>query len=102
MFSANAAGTNKLIQDGAKLVATADDIIDELGLKRKTAAQKIDTVLTDPREKTILEILAEPTSADEIKIKTGMPTPEIVSCLSVLELKGFIRPMGENRFQRIV
>jgi len=101
MFSANASGVNKLIQDGAKLVTSADDIIDELGLERRKTAERIAASLTGENEKTILEILGEPASVDEIKVKTDLATPEIISCLSILELKGFIRPMGENKFQRI-
>lgn len=101
MFSPNAAGVHRLIQDGAKLVTSADDIIEELGLKRKDIKEKAEALLTDDNEKTILGILDEPSSVDDIKSKTKMPTPDIVSCLSMLELKGFIRPMGQNRFQRI-
>lgn len=102
MFSPNAAGVHRLIQDGAKLVTSADDIIEELGLKRKDIKEKAEALLTDDNEKTILGILEEPSSVDDIKEKTKMPTPNIVSCLSMLELKGFIRPMGQNRFQRIM
>ncbi|MEK7108505.1 MAG: DNA-processing protein DprA [Patescibacteria group bacterium] len=101
MFSPNAAGVHRLIQDGAKLVTSADDIIEELGLPRRSQQEKAETVLTGETEKTILEILSEPTSVDELKEKTNMSTPEIVTTLSLLELKGFIRPMGQNRFQRI-
>lgn len=102
MFSPNAGGVNKLIQDGAKLVTSADDIIDELGLARRKTAERVSASLTGVNEKTILEILSEPTSVDEIKVKTSLETPEIISCLSMLELKGFVRPMGQNRFQRIM
>lgn len=101
MFSANAAGAHRLIQNGAKLVTSADDIIDELRLARRSPKEKADTLLTDAKEKTILEILSEPKNVDEIKAKVEMSTPEIVSCLTMLELRGFVRPMGENRFQRI-
>ncbi len=101
MFSPNAIGTHRLIQDGAKLVTRADDIIDELNLARRTKQEKAAAVLTDETEKTILELLAEPSSVDDIKERTQLATPAIVTCLSMLELKGFIRPMGQNRFQRI-
>ncbi|MBI2097227.1 MAG: DNA-protecting protein DprA [Candidatus Sungbacteria bacterium] len=101
MFSLNALGVHRLIQSGAKLVTSADDIIDELGLERKSISQKAETLLTDQKEKIILSILAEPQSVDDIKLKAGLTTPEIVSCLTLLELKGFIRPMGQNKFQRV-
>lgn len=101
MFSPNAAGAHRLIQDGAKLVTNAADIIDELGIPRRTIAEKRDTLLTSDTEKTILGLLDEPMSVDEIKKQTRFQTPEIVSSLSELELKGCIRPMGQNRFQKI-
>ena len=101
MCSPNAAGTHRLIQDGAKLVAAANDIIEELALPRRTPRDRADALLTDETEKTILSFLEEPQSVDEIKFKTNLPIPAIVSCLSVLELKGFIRPMGQTRFQKI-
>lgn len=101
LFSPNTAGVHRLIQDGAKLVAGAGDIIEELGLTRRTSRQKAEAVLTDETERTILTLLGEPAGVDEIKERTNMPTPAIISCLSLLELKGFIRPMGQNKFQRI-
>ncbi len=101
MFSPNAAGVHRLIQDGAKLVTRADDIIEELGLARRSPKERAAAVLTDETEKTILEILSEPASVDELKEKTNLTTPGIITALSLLELKGFIRPMGQNRFQRI-
>lgn len=102
MFSPNAAGANHLIQQGAKLVSSADDIIDELGLRRKTLEEKTETFLTDGRERTILEILSEPAGVDEIKAQTNLSTPEIITILSELELKGLVRAAGQSRFQKII
>ena len=101
MFSPNAAGVHRLIQDGAKLVTRADDIIEELGLARRSQKERAETVLTGGTEKTILSLLDEPASVDELKEKTQLATPDIITALSLLELQGFIRPMGQNRFQRI-
>ena len=101
MFSPNTIGVHRLIQDGAKLVTRAEDIVEELKLPRRTPKEKIEAALTGETEHTILQLLSEPQSVDDLKIKTNLATPEIVSCLSMLELKGFVRPMGQNRFQRI-
>lgn len=101
LFSPNAIGTHRLIQDGAKLVTAAGDVIDELRLPRRSREEKAQTLLTDETERTILGLLGEPANVDELKERTRLPTPQIISCLSLLELKGFIRPMGQNRFQRI-
>ena len=100
LFSPNAAGTNRLIQDGARLVTKADDIIDELGLERVSGATVSQDALTDETERTILGLLREPASVDELREHTNLPTPKIVTCLSLLELKGLVRSMGQNRFQQ--
>ncbi|MDP3727346.1 MAG: DNA-processing protein DprA [bacterium] len=102
LFSPNAAGTHRLIQDGAKLVTRADDIIEELGLPRRARADEITRALTDEAERTILTLLHEPASVDDLMEQTRLTAPEIISRLSLLELKGFIRPMGQNRFQRMM
>ena len=101
LFSPNAIGVHRLIQDGAKLVTSSDDILDELNIPRKTTAARASETLTDETEHRILELLAEPSSVDELKLETNLPTSEIVTCLSMLELKGFVKPMGQNRYQRI-
>ena len=101
LFSPNAAGAHRLIQDGAKLVTKADDIIDELGLSRRTKAKQADIFLTDDAERIILSLLSEPASVDDLKEKTNLATPDIITRLSLLELKRFVRPIGQARFQRI-
>lgn len=101
LFSANAIGAHRLIQNGAKLVTRADDIIDELNLPRRSPNEQAAASLTGEAERTILSLLGEPKSVDELKTETELATPNIISCLSLLELKGFIRPMGQNRFRRI-
>lgn len=101
MKSPSAAGTHRLIQEGAKLVTGAGDIMEELDLPRRSRAEEARAALTDETEKTILELLGEPASVDDIRAKTRFETPAIVSCLTGLELKGFVRALGQNRFQRI-
>lgn len=101
MFNPNAAGTHRLIQDGAALVTHADDIINALGLSRRSPSEQAAALLPGETERAILKLLDEPASVDDIKERTDLATADIVSCLSLLELKGFVRPMGQNRYQRI-
>lgn len=101
MFSPNAAGAHNLIREGAALITSAEDIMHELGLEPTKRSRKAAAVLTGEREMAILNLLGEPASVDEIKEKTNLPTADIVSSLSMLELRGFIRSLGQNRFQKI-
>ena len=102
LFSPTSTGVHRLIQNGAKLVSSADDILNEVDIPRREAPIAAAAVLTDATERTIVELLREPQSVDDIKLATQLPTPDIITCISVLELKGLIRPMGQNRYQRVL
>ncbi|MBI4132077.1 MAG: DNA-protecting protein DprA [Candidatus Sungbacteria bacterium] len=104
LFSQSAIGAHRLIQDGAKLVMKAEDIIAELGLPRRARADAAafggGGDLTDDTSRTILSLLGEPKSVDELKEETDLATPDIIARLSLLELNGLIRSLGQNRFGR--
>lgn len=101
LFSPTSAGAHRLIQEGAKLVSGADDILNEIGIPRRAAPIAATAALTDETERTILELLREPQNVDDLKAASALSTPAIITCLSMLELKGLVRPMGQNRYQRI-
>lgn len=91
-------GTNKLIKDGAKLISSAQDIIDEYEdlEKVKKAADKIymDMAVLDPIEKKIYEsILAQARDTDELARILQMPVQELMSRLTMLEIRGMVAHM---------
>ena len=90
-------GTNKLIQEGAKVVLVAEDILQELNLKKITAQEKIKLNLDklSAEEKTIINLIqAEPAHIDKI-IQTTKLKPHVVgSVLTGLELNGYIKNTG--------
>ena len=96
IFSKNSAGTNYLIKNGAKLVTSVDDIIDELGLA-KLKIKKIEDVkqkLTE-EEKIILNAIERgPFDVDRIYEVTKMPVNKILSIISVLEIQDIIKNIG--------
>ncbi len=89
------AGTNALIQAGAKLVACAEDIFDELNLTRDaiaTRAQIVEIVPDNPTEAALLEALSDaPLHIDELCQRSGLAITEVSSALSLMELKGMVR-----------
>ncbi len=102
IFSSTSWGPHKLIQEGAKLVTSAEDILEELGMEynyNKVSAQTDGTL--EEREKILLRLLEEPLSIDVIKEKTGWETSAIVASLSMLELKERIRGLGGDTYQKI-
>jgi len=101
IFSPHTVGPHKLIQEGAKLVTTATDVLEELGIDyTKEKKKSLFEDLTD-QERTILGFLEEPLGVDFIQEKTNLATTAIVTSLSMLELKGLIRNLGGDTYQKI-
>jgi DNA processing protein len=93
-------GTNWLIKQGAKLVETAYDILEEYGLVLPTAT-------TDqgcpgevgPEDEKILRLLSGgPVAFDDLVRITGYNTVELAQRLSVLEVKGLVRQLPGNQY----
>lgn len=101
IFSPTSAGTNKLIQDGAKAATGAEDILEELGIDYAAAVRQNTVQSLDERESALLNFLVEPLGVDAIKAKTGFPVPTIMASLSMLELKKLVRNLGGDTFQKI-
>ena len=91
------AGTNKLLQEGAKVVLRAEDVLEELKIGILSAKEKIkinmDKLSND--EKIIVNLIqAEPVHIDKI-IQTTKLKPQVVgSVLTNLELQGYIKNSG--------
>jgi DNA processing protein len=100
-----ARGCHKLIRDGAKLVETAEEVIQELhgvgGLLAESLRRRLDTPATpvrasdavqrDPDYQRLLDALdAEPAALDELVERTGLAAAALSSMLLVLELDGAV------------
>jgi DNA processing protein len=102
IFSQASSGTNRLIQDGAKLVMDVDDILDELKIThtaieiRKTTEQ---IAPANPLEAQLVDCLsAEPLHIDEIVRMSGLSAAVVSSTLTILELKGIARMVGHMQY----
>ena len=106
-------GVNQLIKDGACLVTSLEDILDELGdigEKMRAGTEQADKPVPAKRvpsnlsenEKAILSAAAdEPMTVDEICGATELSAGEISAALTMLQLKGLMRRMAGARFLRI-
>src|SRR3989344_2456247 len=104
IFSSNSFGPNSLIKKGAKLVTSAQDILDEYGSNLKLfEEEKIALSTKDPVQKIILAILDKNGTVfiDDIIRESEKETAEILSALSVLEIKGLIKNTGNGKYRKI-
>lgn len=99
IFSPTSHGPNALIREGAKLIMSVTDILDEFGIVyQDEARQRADVTEV---EASLLVLLEEAHSVDEMKRKLEMQTADILATLSLLELKGLVRTMGVDIYQKI-
>jgi len=105
-----AAGVHALIRDGAKLVESVADVLDEfpdLGIAApagedagRQATLGLKAVLS-PEESRLLEVMdGEPLGLDILASRAGLETHRVSGALTLLELKGFIRALPGGRFAR--
>lgn len=94
--SSNSEGVNYLISQGAKLVTSAQDILEELNLKElKTFIENRKIIPSTKEEEIILKVLSkESTHIDQIVQKTNLNSSQVNSLLTSMEIKGLIRNTG--------
>lgn len=97
IFSKQSFGVHRLIQDGAKLVASTQDVLDELnlGLVAHQLEMPVAPTPEDPVEAALLASLStEPRHIDEVARAAQMPVAQVSSTLTLMELKGLVRQVG--------
>ncbi len=101
--SKNSAGSNNLIKKGAKLITSAEDILEEfknqpgLNLKFETTKEEKIRIFDGEKEEKIFKILNE--NGEELELEkiigiSQIDAKDIIAILSILEMKGYIKNSG--------
>ncbi len=105
IFNPAATGTNRLIQDGAKLVMTVEDILDELNIAHRNVEARVLTERIAPagqQERALLGFLhPEPLHIDELVRRSGFPAAAVMSTLTLLELQGYVEEDGRGSYRLV-
>jgi DNA processing protein len=93
-------GGHALLRDGAKIVESADDILEELSVRVPGRPDPVG--LSGPEDLVLRNLPAgEPCDLDVIADRTGLPSPRLLPRLFELEIQGLVRRVGGGRFVRV-
>jgi DNA processing protein len=108
-------GPNQLIKQGAKLVTSWEDVIEELPtairaelLPVESANSEQRTLLVEqafePNERILYDLLSpdEARHVDDLMERSGLTSSEVLSSLFDLELKGVVRQLPGKQFLKVL
>ncbi len=103
IHSPQSRGCHALIKQGAKLVETARDILEELHLPSTAAARgrPADTTATSADDPLLTALGFDPVTLDALAARTGWSAAELNSRLLGLELDGHVARLPGQLFQRV-
>lgn len=100
--SERSAGTHELLRHGATIATSADDLraLYRLDMQQTLTENSHIANLTD-NEAQVLDLLTSPRDVDELVAISRLDTSVVNATLSLLELKGYIRCLGDTQYVRI-
>ncbi len=100
IFSPQSIGTNKLAKQGAKIVTSVKDILEELRLEEVSSIKPKEARIPESNEeKILLEILsADPLHIDKLSKLSKLSSSGVASTLAMMEIKGWVRNIGGQNY----
>jgi DNA processing protein len=105
IYATTSRGTNRLIRDGATLVRSVDDIVDEFTFlfppdELEAARQEMPQPSLDEREQMLYDLLEEPMALDDLAHKSEIGIEKVTTTMMTLELKGLVRCLPGKIYDR--
>lgn len=94
-------GTNKLIQEGAKLVTNVEDILSEFNILNKEAEILQDIMVEEEFIEIYNSLSNMPININLIAKKCNLSISEANQKLLIMELKGYAKSLPGNEYVRI-
>jgi len=104
IFSGTSEGTHRLIQDGAKLLHTLNDLFEELRIERLPPGSPPPPLPPlDPASARLIAALSrdEARHLDQIGASLGQTPGQLAEALLTLEMNGDIKDIGGGRYLRL-
>jgi len=100
IFSAQSAGTNNLLRQGAKIVTGVKDILEELNFgKDRQKISALPKVPENKEEAILLKYLShEPLHIDNISKLSKLGAVSVSSTLAIMEIKGWVKNIGGQNY----
>jgi DNA processing protein len=103
IHSPQSRGCHALLRQGAKLVESAQDVLEDLRLVLPAASPAPAEVEVPEGENPLLDAMGhDPVSLDALIARTGIPAPLLQAQLLELELAGQVARLPGGLFQRVV
>lgn len=102
-------GGHALLRDGARLVETADDVLDEMGIVPRRDGRAADGTEAETAmggrsaaDPVLMHLIpGEASDLDGLQARSGLPADRLLARLSELELCGCVKRVGGGRFVRV-